>query len=224
MNYIKKSQTVGQIVASYPYLAEVFNKYKIDYTFRGDLILESILKELGLSEYDFIGELNLAVEEFKLLNEDVIYWENEPIGKILDFIEEKHHKFTIDTLNKIDKLLFGVSLKNHDELKKLFSLLKNDLETHQLQEERNLFPLLREYNSNRTKELRDKIIRYMTETEDEHDMAGKLLKQIHRLTEGYRVPLEGEETLTPIYRLLDALEKDAYIHIHMENSILFKMI
>lgn len=231
MNIIDKTKTIGQLVTSYPYITDVLNKYKIDYSYNGNIPLEEILANQNLSEYDVVGELDIAVDEFKLLNEEVIYWENEPITKIVYYIEENHHKFMISTLNEIDKLLKG-SFENEPaeyvslllNLRSLFRKLKTDIESHQEKEEENLFPLLRKYDADRTKEMRDAIIRDMTETENEHDFMGKLFKEINELTDNYSLFDYISPSLSKIYSLFETLEKDTFKHMHMENSILFKMI
>lgn len=231
MNNIDKTQTLGQVVAKYPYVADVLNKYKIDFSFRGETTLENAVKERDLPENDVIGELDLAVDEFKLMKTPVIYWENEPIDKILDFIEGHHHVFMSETLKKIKTLFTPPSAEWTDRAKEhylklgeLFDRLNEDMSAHQEKEEKNLFPRLREYSVKRSKVLRDNIVRYMTDTEDEHDEAGRLFKEINDLTDNFTLPDFFPDSWKGIYDLLDALEKDTFLHIHMENSILFKMI
>jgi regulator of cell morphogenesis and NO signaling len=182
MNNIDKTKTLGQLVARYPYTVDVLNKYKIDYAFKGDVPLEKAIKKRGLTEYDVIGELELSVDEFKMMNDkEVMYWDNEPIGKILDFIEEKHHRFVLKTLKKTDFLLSKIEITGDllISLTGLFRKLKEDMESHQAKEEENLFPLLRQYENNRAEELRNTIVRYMNETENEHDVAGDLFQKIN---------------------------------------------
>ena len=231
MNNIDKTQTIEQIVIQYPFTVDVLNKYKIDYSFKGDLPLDDVLKNQNLSEYDVIGDLDLSIDEFKLMNIEVIYWENEPLGKILDYIVEKHHSFVSKTLIEINELLIKIlhdNFKTDSELllkiHRIFGKLKTDMESHQIKEERNLFPLLREYDKNKDNQLRLKIIKYMNDTEDEHDLAGELLLQLNELTDNYNIPEDASYDFRRTYELLDALEKDTFNHIHMENSILFKMI
>lgn len=39
---------------------------------------------------------------------------------------------------------------------------------------------------------------------------------------GYKVPTDGCNTYVVTYKLLQQLEDDIHIHIHMENNILFE--
>ncbi|MBI9097606.1 MAG: DUF542 domain-containing protein [Spirochaetaceae bacterium] len=226
MNNIDKTQTLGQIVAKHPYTVDVLNKYKIDFSFKGNTTLEEAIRKQNLLESDVISELDLAVDEFKLMKSKVIYWENEPIDKILDFIEGHHHKFMNNTMNEI-KMLFlldNSDSEQQNQLRQLFFSLQEEMEAHQKKEEQNLFTLLREYSSNRTKELRDRIVKYMIDTEDEHDSAGIIFKKINTLTNDFSLPEDASPRVVKIYELLNTLEKETFVHIHMENSILFKMI
>lgn len=225
MNNINVKEKLGQIVARYPYTADVLNKYKIDYTFRGDTTLEKAIEEKGLNADQVVDEIDLAVDEYAVIKPDVIYWENEPIDKILDHIEKKHHSFMDLTFSELSSLFEEApETEEIGELKELFNRLKKDMLEHQAKEERQLFPALREYSSKRTKELREKAIAFLTSTEDEHDEAGRLFKKINEVTNDFSVDSHTPDFMRKIYKKLDDLEKDAFLHIHMENSILFKMI
>lgn len=225
MNNISAQEKLGRLVAQHPYTAEVLNKYKIDYSFQGDLTLDDAIKKGEFGSQDILGEIDLAIDEFKLLNSDVIYWENEPIDRILDHIEGKHHTFMERTMEEISDMLSrvppGLDLS---ELSEVFTDLRDDMLIHQKKEEEELFPLLRRYSRNRTAELRHKIVKYMTDTEDEHDEAGRMFKEINMMTEDFTLPEDCDPFIKELYAKLDELEKDAFLHIHMENSILFKMI
>lgn len=225
MNNINAKEKIGQIVARHPYAAEVLNKYKIDYTFNGESTLEDAIQKSGLTTEKVVDEIDLAVDEYAVINPDIIYWENEPINKILDHIEVKHHSFMSQALEELSGLFGDISPEdNLSDLKDLFFRLKTDMLDHQSKEEKQLFPLLREYSAKRTKELRDKAVAYLTSTEDEHDEAGRLFKRINELTNDFSLPEGSSLLLKKIYGKLDELEKDMFLHIHMENSILFKMV
>lgn len=224
MDNIDKTETIGKIVAAHPNTVDVLNKYKIDFSFKGNTTLEEAIREKNLKEYDVVGEMDLAVDEFKLMNSKVIYWENEPLDKILDFIEGHHHVFMTETLRKIDSLIEKNTAEIPLELKVLFAQLKTDMVDHQKKEEDNLFTLLREYSRNKSTDLRHEIVKYMIETEGEHDEAGRLFNEINTMTNDFTIPPGAPGALRKVYTLLDELEKETFIHIHMENSILFKMI
>ena len=82
--------------------------------------------------------------------------------------------------------------------------------------------MIKEYEHNPSKELFNKIDKVMKETEDEHETAGDVLKELRKITEEYCVPEDGCTTYSLSYGKLQELEADLFEHIHLENNILFK--
>lgn len=225
MGLINRDEKIGKIVTRFPSAAGIFNKFRLDYSFRGDRTLAQAVALAGLDRETVEKELELAIEETRLMNSEEIYWENEPISRIIDHIETRHHTFMVDTMEEITAMLDGPGGKEcPQELKALFEKLRDEILVHQRKEEKELFPRLRIYSGNRTKELRETIVAYMTATEDEHDEAGRLFGRINEMTDDFMKTRELSPFMRELYRKLDTLEKDAFLHIHMENSILFKMV
>jgi regulator of cell morphogenesis and NO signaling len=97
-----------------------------------------------------------------------------------------------------------------------------ELEQHLIKEEEILFPLIRKYEAEGTEELKKKIGEVIRETEEEHEAAGDILKELRSITEDYIVPTDGCATYSKTYKLLQELESDLFQHIHLENNILFR--
>ena len=97
-----------------------------------------------------------------------------------------------------------------------------ELDQHLIKEEEILFPMMKEYSANASKELFGKIVSVLKETEDEHETAGNVLKELRSITQDYTVPADGCNTYSMTYRGLQELEEDLFEHIHLENNILFK--
>jgi regulator of cell morphogenesis and NO signaling len=117
--------------------------------------------------------------------------------------------------------LFGSVLKahgrNHPELFKvhgLFGALRTDLEQHLIKEETTLFPALSEGNHG--------VSDLAREIKDEHENAGKILKELRGITNNYTVPPDGCPTFKRLYRSLEEMESDLFLHIHLENNILLR--
>lgn len=58
----------------------------------------------------------------------------------------------------------------------------------------------------------------------EHDTAGDLIKEIREITNDFTPPADACGTYQLVYNRLEALEKDLFIHIHLENNVLFSRI
>ncbi len=84
--------------------------------------------------------------------------------------------------------------------------------------------MIKEYLKDPSVELRDSIMKFIGVIENEHTNAGHILQDLYRETNGYKAPKEACTTFNLVYAKLDDLEKDLFIHIHKENSILFKII
>ncbi|MFL8799745.1 MULTISPECIES: iron-sulfur cluster repair di-iron protein [unclassified Clostridioides] len=231
MKILTKEQRIGDIVTQYPESARIFNNLKIDYCCHGDQYLEKVLKEKGINVFEFLENLNNKYKEFLNSKETYIDWKNENPLKLIDNIIKQHHHFTFKELDEIDQLLLKVFSVHYQhssaELKsvyKLFCNLKAELEGHLIKEEEELFPMIKEYLEEPSVYLRDEIMKMIGVIEYEHTVAGEILQSLYRETNGYNIPDWGCTTYKLVYDKLDNLEKDLFIHIHKENSILFKLI
>jgi regulator of cell morphogenesis and NO signaling len=96
----------------------------------------------------------------------------------------------------------------------LFGTLRTDLEQHLIKEETILFPALSEG---------DGLMRDLSrEIKEEHEGAGKILKELRSITNNYTVPPDGCPTFRRLYRNMEEMEADLFEHIHLENNILLR--
>jgi len=91
-----------------------------------------------------------------------------------------------------------------------------------LKEEQILFPLIKEYDKNPSVNQLQKINEVINETEEEHEGAGDILKELRKITNDFKVPNDGCNTYVITYKIIEELESDLFQHIHLENNILFK--
>ncbi|MBK1811823.1 iron-sulfur cluster repair di-iron protein [Clostridium sp. YIM B02505] len=231
INKIDKKDTLGQIVSNFPLASEIFNKYKIDYCCGGHDNLESALIEKNLNVAGILKELNEAYEVFVQSNNEYIDWRKESPINIINHIVRTHHAYTKKELPNIDLLMMKIlkaHFSHHQELllklHKLFGLLKIELEEHLIKEEEVLFPLIEKYSNDKSDITLAKVSEFIKETESEHDAAGDLLKEIRELTNDFSAPKDTCTTFRLVYAQIEALEKDLFTHIHLENSVLFSLV
>ena len=123
-------------------------------------------------------------------------------GEIIDYIVNTHHGFAKKILPSISELttkILRVHGSNHEELFKVHKLshdLKTELEQHFIKEEEILFPIIKKYDTEPSNELFEKIKKVMKETEDEHEGAGDILKELRKITGDYKLPDDGCYELT----------------------------
>lgn len=230
MNRFNSSQSVGEIVLIMPQASEIFKKYKIDFCCGGNRQLSDVLSELSLNEDKLLKEIHDKLDEISATKEIFLDFTKLTSSELTYHIENTHHTYTKKVLPELVELttkILRVHGMNHEELfkvHKLFSLLKADLEQHLLKEEEILFPLIKEYEKAPSEKLLEKISETIKETENEHDAAGDILKELRKITHDFKVPKDGCNTYLLAYKLLEELEGDLFQHIHLENNILFKRL
>jgi len=96
-----------------------------------------------------------------------------------------------------------------------------ELEQHLIKEEEIVFPLIKEYEVNPSPELLEKTLNVINELEGEHEEAGNVLKELRRITNGYKMPSDGCQSYDLTFKGFELLESDTFQHIHLENNIMF---
>ena len=227
MTVFNASQSIGDIVSIMPKASEIFKEYNIDFCCGGSRPLIEAIREQRLSEPEVLGKLDKAYEETREFAYKGDFRKMSP-GELIDYIVNTHHVFLKRNLPELSELaakILRVHGTNHSELFKvhrLFHNLKTELEQHLIKEEEVLFPMIKEYDGHPSMELLDRINKVMKETEDEHETAGGVLKELGKVTGEYKVPEDGCRSFSLTYEKLRELEADLFQHIHLENNILFK--
>lgn len=225
------AESLGSIVAGVRGADRIFEEFKMDFCCGGDISLKAAIEEKGLEEEEVVSKLMELLEEKSA--DKAVDWRKEDPLKLIDYILETHHVFDREELKTIQGLLDKVlkaHYSKHPELlgkvNRLFYSLKMELDEHFIKEEQILFPMMVEYFSsgNNDPEKLKNIKAYINETEDEHDGAGALLAELDEVTESYTVPLGGCRTFELLYNHLKELTLDIHKHVHLENSVLFKML
>ncbi len=216
--------TVGDFAVNTPDTLPVFQKLGIDFCCGGKQLLGEVLLEKGISWDEFTALVNserLYREKYKdTCHTD--YTQMSP-AVLSAYIEDTHHDYLRNVLPQIEELLHAVLIahgKAHRELFEVYQLfghLKADLEQHLVKEELLLFPALTQNRipDKEVAELRKQIIQ-------EHEKTGKLLDRLHCVTNDFSIPLDACQSFQRVYLLLEELEKDLHLHIHLENNILLK--
>lgn len=226
MSKFSSVQKVGDIVVQFPMAADVFKEYKIDFCCGGDKPLATAINEQNLNESEILGKLNSLYEQFSK-DQSNKNWEEANTAELVDQIVNKHHAYLWAELPKISQLtstILRVHGPNHPELvkvHKLFNTMKMELESHLMEEETIQYPAIKKYIENNSEADLDDAIRIIDELEQEHTGAGDILKELRVVTDDYVLPDDACETFELTYSKLQELEDDLFLHIHLENNILF---
>lgn len=224
----EKNMKIGDIAAEYPGAIEIFLNYNVDFCCGGDRPLEEALKEKNINEEEIMDRINKGYLEFISKIDRGIDWRKSSMSELINYVVNKHHTFLRNELPVAQKLLtkilnvhFSHSGEVLSQVYKLYMNLMAELEVHLIKEEEILFPIIKEYEANPSEELRLKAVNAMKETEDEHEGAGDILKEMREITNNYTCSPEGCMTFQKTYDKLVEIEQDLFNHIHLENNILF---
>ncbi|WP_315116980.1 iron-sulfur cluster repair di-iron protein [uncultured Clostridium sp.] len=223
----KSSHKIGDIVVKFPKAMDVFRRYGIDFCCGGNRPLIDAIKENNLNEEEVLKDLHDEYEEIDSLIKEEVDWLNTSYNDLIDYIVNKHHGFLNEELPIVSELttkILRVHGENHPELSKVYKLfhnLKMELEEHLIKEEEIVFPLIKKYENEGSKEALNKAVKIIEELEAEHTGAGDILKELRKITHNYEVPKDGCNTYKYTYDKLEEIELDLFTHIHLENNIMF---
>jgi regulator of cell morphogenesis and NO signaling len=116
------------------------------------------------------------------------------------------------------------------EVFQLFGTLQQEMDSHMQKEELVLFPRIKDVEKAiQQKEFSAALnVGYISQPihmmEMEHEEAGSLMAEIHKLTNAYTPPADACTTFRTSLAELKAFEEDLHRHVHLENHILFPRI
>jgi regulator of cell morphogenesis and NO signaling len=222
-------QTVAQLAISQPGALTVFTKYNIDYCCGGHRSLDDACRRIGLDPEKIKSEIlqTTGAETTQALQP-----ENWSSAFLADFIVEVHHSFVRKAIPEL--LLFldkvcdahGGDCIELLQIRECFLELSEELTSHMKKEELILFPAIKrlESQNKQSHPLTLTIQAPIGAMEDEHVIAGNLVKQIRSLSNNYTPPDFACPTFRITYKKLKEFDNDLMKHIHLENNILFERL
>ena len=226
----KSSDSIGYIAANFPKAMDIFKEYNIDFCCGGNRPLIEALEESKLNEAVIMKRLEEAYNNLLIIEDENIDFNIMSYTDLIDHVINTHHAYLQSELPKVYELttkILRVHGGNHKELTKvhrLFANLKMELEEHLIKEEEIEFPLIKKYELNPSIELLEEVVSVIEELESEHEGAGDILKELRKITNGYKIPADVCNTFMFTYQKLQEIEVDTFQHIHLENNILFSKL
>jgi len=218
------AETVGSIAAKDYRKAEVFKKLGIDFCCGGEKSLKEASIEAGISEEKLREELEQANTITTSASQDYNSWK---IDFLADFISNTHHQYIRESSTVIMGLADKVAQHHgaqHPELwsvNKKVEALMNDLLDHISREDQVLFPAIKDLVKNGKRDQGSSIGTIIKTMHEDHDHTGEDLRELRKLTDDYKLPVEACNSYTYLFEKLKEFENDTFKHIHLENNILF---
>ena len=224
------TKSLAQIVNNNHRAAMVFEKYHLDFCCKGKRSLQTACDEKELIIEEVLSEL----ERTELVNNYTVpvNYDMLSLTQLSDYIIMTHHSFVKKEMPAILGYLQKIASKHgegHPEMIKvlqLFTAVKKEMEQHMEKEELILFPRIKEIEKmvtegNEISINNTYLLSPVNMMEQEHDHAGKLLKEIRILSNDYNPPVDACTTYRLSFAVLQAFELDLHQHVHLENNILF---
>lgn len=230
MNSFTAAHTPAEIVKVFPKASDLFKERRIDFCCGGDQPLEKVFIEKKLDETTVLTELNTAYEQWNTEDHKVTDWDSVPLPELVDHIVHVHHAYLKEELPALGEFVTKVYRKHgasHPHLKELYRLyndFKMKMEEHMITEEDNVFPLIKEYTIKPSEDLKQRIHEANGGLENEHESAGNLLKRMREITDGFTPHAAACNSYRITYARLSEMESDTFLHVHLENNVLFKRI
>jgi len=228
MSSITIDTRVSDIVTVLPQSADLFRSLRIDYCCGGKIPLKEAAEQRNLNPSEVLKSIHLIEEE----RGNRLSMEPSSFGEktLIAYIQEKYHENLRDEMPMLAPYITKVARvhgENHPHLlrvQEIFKALRAELIAHTDDEDQNVFPLILEFLSNPTLELKEQLKPHVSELEKEHDNAGRLLHELREITDNFTPPEEACGTYRLVYARLEQLEKETFEHVHLENNVLFERV
>lgn len=217
---------VKDIVLQFPKASDYFKKNKIDFCCGGAKPLKAAAEERGMKADDIIGDLYGLLERYPVLEEEYV-WSDASSKELIAHIVDKHHAYLREELpliaQNVTKVfrVHGEDSPHLGEVYRLFHQLKDELIEHTAHEEEHEFPGILDYEDGGKEESLAELRGSLVHLEEEHDAAGRILRELREVTNDYQPPAHACTTYRLTYARLEELEAMTFEHVHLENNILF---
>lgn len=218
MPVIDRTATVAQIALDHPPCALVFRNHRIDFCCRGGLTVEEACAGKAVDAEAVFVELDHAVQERVAPAEDP---RDLATPRLIAHIVEQHHAYLRKALPFAEQLGRKVARVHgeHDTrlpaLADLVTELRELLEPHLDQEERELFPALTASTPDPKR-----VSRELRAMHDDHLHVGEMLTCMRTLAGDYAPPDWACGSYRALMSELAAIELDTLRHVHLENHVL----
>ncbi|NLV23989.1 MAG: iron-sulfur cluster repair di-iron protein [Deltaproteobacteria bacterium] len=224
------NMTIGALVAEDYRLADVFEKYGIDFCCGGHATLAATCQEKDLDLTKILQEIEVVGKESIGRSENFAAW---PLPFLIDYIVNTHHAY----LKENDEQIVAYARKSAEahgahhpeviEIAAIFAKISDDMAVHLKAEEEVFFPAVKRVDSavgsGQNPQTDDRVLikSALTKLYREHEEVGDAIHKIRHLATNYAIPEDVCNTFVVTYRKLKEFEDDLHKHVHLENNILF---
>jgi regulator of cell morphogenesis and NO signaling len=224
---VDPTRTVADLAASLTGAVPIFESLGIDFCCRGSQSLREAVAQTSLSLEAVLEQLGSAAASDLRAAAMPAPVPSQP-ALLAAHIASTHHVFTRGELQRLAPLaakvlrVHGPTRPELARVSELLLALEQDLLPHMAKEEQVLFPYIsRLAAGDHSRPAFGKIDNPLHVMHVEHERVGDLLRELERVTDGYRPPAQACSSYSALYAGLKGLQEDLHQHIHLENNVLF---
>jgi regulator of cell morphogenesis and NO signaling len=223
-------QTVREIALEQPTAIRVFEQFGIDYCCGGRKPLAEACAAGNLEVAKVIAALEAAAKKPYPDGEN---WTGKSLESLSSHIVATHHAYVKRELPRLAQLAQKIVNRHGSTKAELpviaatLTQLDEELSQHLAKEEAVLFPYVASLEQSvslgaaKPHSCFGTVANPIAMMTREHDVAGTLMAEIHRLSGAFTTPEDACPTFHAFYDGLREFERDLHQHIHLENNILF---
>jgi regulator of cell morphogenesis and NO signaling len=217
--HVNPTQSVASVVLDHSECAQVFQRHRIDFCCRGELSIEAAAQERGVALAGLLRELDDAIATRRTPAQTS--WKDAPTRDLLAHIIDLHHGYLRRVLPFVRPLAAKVARVHGEHNPKLRALdeavgqLADSLLEHLTDEEQRLFPTLLAADAPRAQQAA-----LLANMQAEHLAMADQLRRIRDAADDYTLPEWACRSYTALFGELEALERDVFTHVHLENHVL----
>lgn len=215
--------TVGELAGRFPATIPVFQRFGIEFCCGGRRTLARACREGGLAYDRVVAELSPALTIPQRRN-----WADRPVTELITHIAESFHEPLRQELPRLHEM--ALRLESHASwpghpipaLRHELARFRSEIEAHISEEEQTLFPLVERLEEGTLQPGDEALLAELRAAfETDHVIAGRSLRTLRELSDDYQLPNSACSTMRALYHGLEELEALMYLHVHMENNVLF---
>jgi len=223
-------KTIAEIVTKDIRTAKIFRKYGIDFCCGGKKPVAEVCAQKNIDVNTIMAELVTSGTDRDGGSANADKWELDFLtGYIVNF----HHSYVKESIPTIRLWAEKVAKVHGDHnpetirIAHLFIEIADELTAHMFKEENVLFPyivdLVNARKNGQPAVMRGfgTVVNPIRMMEHEHETVGNWFKEIETLSANFTPPEYACNTFRALYSALKEFEDDLFLHIHLENNILF---
>jgi regulator of cell morphogenesis and NO signaling len=221
---IDPGMRVRDLGKEYAKARRLFRRLGVEIDSNGQLTISEACDRVGISFKDFERTLIAMTPQTGTTMDD---WAKASLEDLIHHIQNRHHAYTRQELARLGKLLEEAVNEHKDKYPELVQIqghfvhLRKDLIDHLNAEDQVIFPALLKAPAEGHAPVFTTLEELHRMALQEHEAAEELFQNIAIITRNFSLPVDVPPAVRSLYLGLRDLEEDLFIHIYLENHLLF---